>query len=190
MMRRRLRSRSPPHIDRYTPGGPPIRYAGDVYIPGGPPPFKGGPPQRGDSADFDLYPPPSNHGSRPNNSHLAPILLDPHSFDYTVPFNYFSDWFLGTPASTPSKSKYTIDMTMKERYEAYKDGLGGRLAKIFVKNHKDEEWFRERYLEAEQGWKEKMTEWRKGQWNIWEQELASGRWDTWLADAKEGEIIV
>ncbi|KAF3938525.1 hypothetical protein ABW19_dt0207236 [Dactylella cylindrospora] len=206
--RRPPRSRSPPNIDRYTPGsggggGPPSgRYAatGDVYIPGQPPSagYNGAPPMnRNDSgSNGDRYMPANisggGHGSytHTGSNALAPILLDPHGFDYVVPFSYFSDWWSGSPAGAPSKSKYGTDMTMKEKYEAYKDGLNGRVAKLFVKSHKDEEWFRERYIEGEgDEWRAKTLEWRKGQWKIWADELKSGRWDNWLADAKEGVKI-
>ncbi|KAK6541069.1 hypothetical protein TWF694_008446 [Orbilia ellipsospora] len=204
--RRPPRSRSPPNIDRYTPGsggGPPGRYggspAGDVYIPGqgGPPGgYTGGAPPigrgEGGNANGDRYMPANISGHPPypsggGSNALAPILLDPHGFDYLVPFTYFSEWWTGTPASAPSKAKYGTDMTMKEKYESYKDGLNGRVAKLFVKSHKDEEWFRERYVEGEgDEWRAKTLEWRKGQWKIWSEELKSGRWDNWLADAKEG----
>ncbi|KAF3928110.1 hypothetical protein AA313_de0203536 [Arthrobotrys entomopaga] len=207
--RRPPRSRSPPNIDRYTPGsggggGPPGRYggspAGDVYIPGpgGPPGgYAGGAPplgrgEGGANANGDRYMPANISGHPPypsggGSNAMAPILLDPHGFDYLVPFTYFSEWWTGTPASAPSKAKYGTDMTMKEKYESYKDGLNGRVAKLFVKSHKDEEWFRERYVEGEgDEWRAKTLEWRKGQWKIWAEELKSGRWDGWLADAKEG----
>ena len=128
-------------------------------------------------------------GLPPPGRSMAPVLLDPHLLDYNVSFQYFSDWWTGTPAAAPSKVKYADDMTMKEKYEAYKEGLGARSAKHFVRMHKDEEWFRERYIASEQGWEEKMIEWRKLQWKIWETELNFGRWDTWLADAREGECI-
>ncbi|KAK6505503.1 hypothetical protein TWF481_007400 [Arthrobotrys musiformis] len=200
------RSRSPPNIDRYTPGsggGPQGRYsggggaAGDVYIPGqGPQGYAGAPPlgrNESGSANGDRYMPAniSGHGPYPpgggGGNAMAPILLDPHGFDYLVPYTYFNEWWSGTPASAPSKSKYATDTTMKEKYEAYKDGLNGRVAKLFVKSHKDEEWFRERYVEGEgDEWRAKTLEWRKGQWKIWADELKSGRWDNWLADAKEG----
>ncbi|KAK6533006.1 hypothetical protein TWF281_007172 [Arthrobotrys megalospora] len=202
------RSRSPPNIDRYTPGsggGPQGRYAGstgaagDVYIPGqGPQGYAGAPPlgrNEAGGANGDRYMPAniSGHGgaypasSGGGGNPMAPILLDPHGFDYLVPYTYFSEWWSGTPASAPSKSKYATDATMKEKYEAYKDGLNGRVAKLFVKSHKDEEWFRERYVEGEgDEWRAKTLEWRKGQWKIWADELKSGRWDNWLADAKEG----
>ncbi|KAJ6257768.1 Zinc finger protein [Drechslerella dactyloides] len=205
--RRPPRSRSPPNIDRYTPGGGPAgRYAGsgDVYIPGQGPAGGsngsgsgyGGPPSMGRSeggSNSDRYMPANigggGHGgyNGGGGNAMAPILLDPHGFDYLLPFAYFSEWWSGTPASAPSKAKYANDITMKEKYDTYKDGLNGRVAKLFVKSHKDEEWFRERYVDGEgEEWRSKTLEWRKGQWKIWADELKSGRWDNWLADAKEG----
>ena len=57
---------------------------------------------------------------------------------------------------------------VQSAYDKYKDDLNGRLAKIFVMNHKNDEWFKERYMPGEREiTKAKIIEYRRELWVKW-----------------------
>lgn len=67
---------------------------------------------------------------------------------------------------------------MQTAFDRYKEELTGRLAKIFVSAHKNDEWFKERYLPGEKEiTKAKITAFRREQWNKWNFLLESGAFD-------------
>jgi len=150
--RRPPRSRSPPpdrNIDRYVPD-----------------------PNRRDDRpprDRDLYAPVGSgfHQPRPGtidryvpNGSPAftsqPALLDPHKLDHQVTFAYFSDWINQQPPSPASHrspggappTPLTKD-EIKVKYDAYREEFNTRMAKVFVLQHMNEEWFKEKYLPGE-----------------------------------------
>lgn len=171
-MPRRRRSRSPQagSIDRYVPGGSPRprrsrspppqrRYNEPSYHAGGP---------QGGNQRIDRYVP---GGGAP----VASNLTDPHKLDYSVTYSYFSEWY----SQEFGKDKDTIPKAeIQSNYDAYKDDLNARMAKLFVAAHKNDEWFKERYMPGEkEKSKAKIVAYRRELWNKWSQLLAAGAFD-------------
>lgn len=152
--RRPPRSRSPPpdRIDRYVPDPnrrderpPRDRGDRDLYAPAG--------------AGFHQPRPGTIDRYVPNGSPAfssQPLLIDPHKLDHQVTFAYFSDWIHQQPVS-PSRSRspgggppapLTKD-EIKVKYDVYREEFNTRMAKVFVLQHMNEEWFKEKYLPGE-----------------------------------------
>lgn len=67
---------------------------------------------------------------------------------------------------------------MRQKYEDYKEELVARLARGFVSSHKNDEWFKERYVAGEkEGVKVKIVEFRKGAWKRWQVLFDNGSLD-------------
>ncbi|KAH0608273.1 uncharacterized protein H6S33_002325 [Morchella sextelata] len=175
--RNRRRSRSPPpmltgNIDRYVPRSPqprrsrsPSRPRFDPYPhhPPGMPPIPGTKP-----GTIDRYVPPQSIAANP-------MLFDPHKLDYQVAFNYFSDWYHQENPSEPGSNRKE---EVKQKYEEYKEELQARLARSFVSSHKNDEWFKERYVAGEKETvKEKIIAYRKGAWRRWNVLFENGALD-------------
>lgn len=63
-------------------------------------------------------------------------------------------------------------------YDAYKEELQARMARQFVAEHKAEQWFQEKYFpEVRDGLRSQLTEFRRGNYSQWEQDLESGTFD-------------
>lgn len=164
---RRRRSRSPQagNIDRYVPGGSPRprrsrspgphnrRYDSPYGTPQG-------------AQRIDRYIPGGGPGGQLN---------DPHKLDYSVTYTYFSDWY----HSEHKDKQGTIEKAeVQAAYDAYKDELNARLAKLFVTAHKNDEWFRERYMPGEkEKTKEKIVAYRREQWMKWKKQLDEGKFE-------------
>lgn len=118
---------------------------------------------------IDRYVPPGG------NLAANPIMFDPHKLDYQVAFNYFSDWYHQEHPSEPGSSRKE---EVRQKYEDYKEELVARLARGFVSSHKNDEWFKERYVTGEkEGVKEKIVEFRKGAWKRWQVLFENGGLD-------------
>jgi hypothetical protein len=122
-------------------------------------------PLVGKPGAIDRYVPPHNSGP-------PPVFFDPHRLDYQVTFNYFSDWYY---QEHPGESGPNMKEEVKRKYEDYKDELTARLAKLFVNSHKNDEWFKERYVPGEKEiTKAKIIEYRRGAFERWRAQMRSG----------------
>lgn len=117
-----------------------------------------------------------------------------------VGFSYFSEWWRNNEKikeekerqrtgrrrepERPRNARETQEEREKERakiqvaYDAYKEELQGKMAQAFVRQHKEEQWFKERYVpEIRNSFKEQLNEYRRGGYTQWEQDLESGTFD-------------
>jgi len=63
-------------------------------------------------------------------------------------------------------------------YDKYKEDLQAKMAHTFVKQHKEEQWFKERYVpEVRDPFRQQLNEQRHSAYARWEQDLASGIFD-------------
>ncbi|KXX80528.1 Serrate RNA effector molecule [Madurella mycetomatis] len=190
--RSRRRSRSPAAVDRYEPRGRGRdEYAGtrdrdDRARRIGSPP-----------ANIDRYVP--GQDATPPQSLTNPI-PDPLKLPYQVGFSYFGEWWRANERIKEEKERLRTgrrreperirgpreaqEEREKEKakiqvaYDAYKEDLQAKMAQAFVKQHKDEQWFRERYVpEIRDGFRQQLNESRRGAYARWEQDLASGALD-------------
>jgi hypothetical protein len=103
------------------------------------------------------------------------MFFDPHRLDYQVTFNYFSDWY---HQEHPGESGPNMKEEVKQKYDEYKDELTARLAKLFVTTHKNDEWFKERYVLGEKEvTKAKIIEYRRGAFERWRAQICGGALD-------------
>ncbi|KAI9846303.1 MAG: hypothetical protein M1838_001333 [Thelocarpon superellum] len=203
--RQRNRSRSPPVIDRYQPApyhdGPPRdrdrdrerdldrdrdRDRNRDHRRRPPSPV---------AANIDRYVP----GQEPRPLPANPI-ADPHKLDHQVGFSYFGEWWRyneqikeekerqrngGRRASDRIKGEREArEDRAKEKgqiqvaYDAYKEELQVKMAKSFVQAHKNDEWFKERYLpELRDDLRRRLNDFRRGPYSIWERDLEAGTFD-------------
>ena len=117
-----------------------------------------------------------------------------------VGFSYYSEWWRNNEKikeekerqrtgrrrepERPRTAREIQEEREKERakiqvaYDAYKEELQGKMAQQFVKQHKEEQWFKERYVpEIRNAFKEQLNEYRRGGYTQWEQDLESGTFD-------------
>lgn len=67
---------------------------------------------------------------------------------------------------------------IQSAYDQYKEKLQKLQAQTFVRLHKDEDWFRERYIPEKRGvFRGQLMEYRKDLFAQWEQDLTSGMFD-------------
>lgn len=63
-------------------------------------------------------------------------------------------------------------------YDAYKEELQAKMARSFVQEHKNEQWFQERYFpETRDALRKQLNEYRRSNYSQWEQDLDSGTFD-------------
>lgn len=105
----------------------------------------------------------------------AQHLPDPHKLDYSVTYSYFAEWY----NQEHGKDKDTISKDeVQSNYDVYKDDLNARLAKLFVMAHKQDEWFKERYMPGEkEKTKAKIVAYRRELWQKWKALLDAGAFD-------------
>ncbi|KAL7276376.1 hypothetical protein RUND412_000644 [Rhizina undulata] len=166
----RRRSRSPlvgGNIDRYVPRSPPLRRSRSPSRP-----------------RFDLYPhppalplQPAKAGTIdryvPQNNGAPQILADPHKLEYQVTYNYFSDWYHQEFGSEGVKKE-----DVKQKYDEYREDLSARTARSFVAAHKNDEWFKERYVPGEKEIaKAKIAAFRRASWAKWKSLMTKGALD-------------
>jgi hypothetical protein len=108
---------------------------------------------------------------------VSASLLDPHKLDYSVTYSYFSEWYHQENSKDRDRESITKD-EVQSAYDRYRDDLNARLAKIFVAAHKNDEWFKERYLPGErEKTKAKIVAYRKELWHKWKAQLEAGAFD-------------
>jgi len=149
-------------------------------------------------ANIDRYV-PGQEVSGPPQPMTNPI-PDPMKLPYQVGFSFFGEWWRANEkireekdrqrtgrrreAERPRGAKEVQEEREKEKakiqvaYDAYKEELQAKMAQNFVKQHKDEQWFRERYVpEIRDPLKQQLNEFRRGAYTQWEQDLESGTFD-------------
>ncbi|KAL1884263.1 hypothetical protein VTK73DRAFT_3247 [Phialemonium thermophilum] len=191
--RTRRRSRSPPPVDRYEPRprGSRDDHAGARDREDRPRRI-GSPP-----ANIDRYVPGQDPGPAPPITNPIP---DPLKLPYQVGFSYFSEWWRANEKikeererqrsgrrrepERPRGPREIQDDREKEKskiqaaYDAYKEDLQAKMAQTFVKQHKDEQWFMERYIpEIRDDFRKRLNEFRREAYTQWEQDLESGVFD-------------
>lgn len=186
--RRSNRSRSP-QVDRYEPRRVRDEYATprdreDRRRVGSPP------------ANIDRYV-PGQEAATPQQPLTNPV-PDPIKLPYQVGFSYFGEWWRANEKIKEEKERQKSGRRREERprgplsqedrdkekakiqvaYDAYKEDLQAKMAKTFVQQHKDEQWFRERYVpEIRDPLKRQLNEFRRGGYTQWEQDLEAGTFD-------------
>jgi uncharacterized C2H2 Zn-finger protein len=131
---------------------------------------------------------------------LTNPIPDPIKLPYQVGFSYFGEWWRANERIKEEKERLRTGRRRepervrgpreaqedreKEKakiqaaYDAYKEDLQAKMAQTFVKQHKDEQWFRERYVpEIRDAFRQQLNESRRGAYLRWEQDLASGVFD-------------
>ena len=192
----RNRSRSPIMIDRYQPS------RDDLYDQ----PRQYGSRPRGGENDRRRAPSPTLidryiPGQTQQPVIRTNILPNPLSLEYQVGFNWFAEWWRmeqqikedkerakdggrRAPERGIKGERESRDDREKERaqiqiaYDAYKEELQGKMASIFVQLHKDEEWFKERYVpEIRDAFKQRLADFRHGARAQWDGDMSSGTFD-------------
>lgn len=191
----RDRSRSPVAIDRYEPGP---RGSRDDYDRArerdrdtrrrpsiGPP-------------NIDRYVPGQDPGS---STITVNPLQDPSQLPFQVGFSYFGEWwrtnerikeekeFARTGKRQPIRPRDNQEDRDNEKakiqaaYDAYKEELQAKMARSFVQEHKGEQWFQERYIaDVRDKLRQKLSEFRRGNYSQWEQDLESGTFDEYTLE--------
>ncbi|KAK4545658.1 hypothetical protein LTR36_002611 [Oleoguttula mirabilis] len=188
--RDRRRSRSPAQIDRYQPD----RLPRDDYY-------------RRDDVHRERRrsspQPPTIDRYVPGQNDLPPQLLvnpmaDPMKLEFQVGFTWFAEWWraeqrvkeekerqrTGKPALRLRGERESREERETERpkiqaaYDQYKENLQKTQAQTFVRLHKGEDWFRERYVpEVRDPFRRKLMDYRKGLFARWEADLTAGAFD-------------
>lgn len=182
----RARSRSPVQIDRYKPGPRDDNVAAQ-YRRRSPPP---------NPANIDRYVPGQDQPAIISNP-----MPNPLSMNVQVGFSFFAEWWrkeqevkedrerqkqgLRRPPPPAVKGeKEAREERERERaqiqvaYDSYKEKLQEQMAKQFVKEHKDEEWFKEHYDPAIRNpFRQRLAEFRRGNYAQWQTDLESGLFD-------------
>lgn len=120
------------------------------------------------------------------------------TLNYQVGFSYFGEWWRTNekikdekerqrtgrrrdsdrPRGTPQEEREKEKARIQAAYDTYKEELQGKMAKTFVSQHKDEQWFRERYVpDVRDPIRAQLNDFRRGLYTQWEQDLESGTFD-------------
>ena len=195
----RARSRSPVLIDRYQPSE---RLARDDYY------GQSREHASRDREDRRRISSPIGHIDRyvPGQTPAKPPirtnpLPNPLSLDFQVGFNWFGEWWRVEQAIKEDKERQkdggrrppergikgereSREEREKERgqiqiaYDAYKEELQVKMARMFVQQHNSEEWFKERYLpEIRDPFRQRLTEFRRAALTQWENDVHAGIFD-------------
>ncbi|KAK4141586.1 uncharacterized protein C8A04DRAFT_38980 [Dichotomopilus funicola] len=190
--RSRRRSRSPAPVDRYEPRGRGRdEYAGTRD--------RDDRNRRSPHPNIDRYV-PGQDSSLPQSALNNP-LPDPLKLSYQVGFSWFGEWWRTNERireekeraknggrrrepERPRGPREAQEEREKEKvkiqaaYDKYKEDLQAKMAQTFVKQHKEEQWFKERYVpEVRDPFREQLNEQRNSAYARWEQDLLSGLFD-------------
>ncbi|KAF2498622.1 hypothetical protein BU16DRAFT_300750 [Lophium mytilinum] len=192
----RGRSRSPQAIDRYQPSRD-----RDDYYPGGGRDEREHPRRRRSSGH--AVPPTIDRYVPGQESPFTPTMTtnpvpNPMTLEFQVGFNYFAEWWRMEQVMKEEKEraknggrkpvlkgeKEAREERGKEReqiqiaYDEYKEQLQIQMARTFVRLHKNEEWFKERYdPECKAKFRAKLAEFRQAAYAQWEADLDLGVFD-------------
>ncbi|KAK3686584.1 hypothetical protein LTR37_019689 [Vermiconidia calcicola] len=190
--RERRRSRSPTNIDRYQPD----RIPRDEIYRGRDDGHRERRRSSPQPTSIDRYVPGVQEPTPPQL--LVNPLPDPMKLDFQVGFTWFAEWWrteqrikdekerakTGRPPPRVRGEREGREEREAERpkiqaaYDSYKENLQKTQAQTFVRLHKGEDWFRERYVpEVRDPYRGRLMEYRKGLFAQWEQELTSGTFD-------------
>jgi uncharacterized C2H2 Zn-finger protein len=147
-------------------------------------------------SNIDRYIPGQDSGKRPLPTNPLP---DPLSLDFQVGFTWFAEWWRAEQAIREEKERAkhggrrpsglkgereAREDRDKERaqiqaaYDTYKVDLQIKLARKFVQQHREEEWFKERYNpEVRDPIRNRLLNFRKGAYEQWERDLNGGLFD-------------
>ncbi len=194
----RGRSRSPPVIDRYQPSA---RHPRDDHYDQ----FREH-SNRNREDRRRAQSPPMIDRYVPGQDQAPVIRVNPlpnplNALEYQVGFNWFAEWWRMEQTIKEDKERQanggrrpsdrgikgereSREEREKERaqiqiaYDAYKEELQVKMARSFVQQHKDEEWFKERYSpEIRDPFKQRLTEFRRGALGQWESDIEAGYFD-------------
>jgi hypothetical protein len=123
-------------------------------------------------------------------------LPDPLKLNYQVGFSWFGEWWRSNERIKEEKERLKTGRRreperargpeerenekakIQAAYDKYKVDLQAKMAHAFVKQHKDEQWFKERYVpEVRDPFRQELNELRRSAYSRWEQDLASGSFD-------------
>lgn len=192
----RPRSRSPVMIDRYQPGDRRDEFFGQDrdHAPRDRPDRRRAP----SPANIDRYVPGQN-GVKPV-IRVNP-LPNPITLDFQVGFTWFAEWWRTEQLIKEDKEvaknggrrqsergikgeREAREEREKERaqiqtaYDAYKEELQIKMARVFVLQHKGEEWFKEHYFaEIHDPFHARLTEFRRGALAQFNLDLDTGTFD-------------
>ncbi|KAL1952864.1 hypothetical protein VTO42DRAFT_4091 [Malbranchea cinnamomea] len=148
-------------------------------------------------ANIDRYVP----GQEPSKPIIrSNPLPNPMTLDYPVGFNWFAEWWRTEQAIKEEKERAKhggrrpTDRVKGEReareekekergliqaaYDAYKAELQVKLAKSFVQQHRNEEWFKEKYVpEIRDPFRRRLMDFRGEAYQQWLRDLDSGLFD-------------
>ena len=197
----RGRSRSPVMIDRYQPGSSGRLPRDDFYDQSREHASRNREDNRRRAPSptplIDRYVP----GQTPQPIIRVNPLPNPLTLDFQVGFNWFAEWWRGEQSIKEDKERQkdggrrqsdrgikgereSREDREKERgqiqvaYDAYKEELQIKMARAFVQQHKNEEWFKERYQpDIRDPFKRRLTDFRRGALGQWEYDIEKGVFD-------------
>ncbi|KAL5048408.1 hypothetical protein BDW71DRAFT_196065 [Aspergillus fruticulosus] len=149
------------------------------------------------AANIDRYVPGQDAGKRSIPSNPLP---NPLNLDFQVGFNWFAEWWRAEQSIKEEKERAKhggrrpSDRVKGERearedrdreraqiqaaYDTYKVDLQVKMARAFVQQHKNDEWFKERYIpEVRDPLRRNLMEFRVGTYQQWERDLEGGLFD-------------
>ena len=193
--RDRRRSRSPTNMDRYAPD----RVSRDDYYGARDRDGRDGHRERRRSSpqpsSIDRYVPGMPDPTPP--ALLVNPLPDPIKLDFQVGFTWFAEWWRAEQRIKEEKERQKTGRAPRVRgeretkedreaerpkiqaaYDAYKEKLQKTQAQTFVRAHKDDDWFKERYApEARTAFRSQLVAYRQGLFNLWQNDLEGGTFD-------------
>ncbi|KAI9888640.1 MAG: hypothetical protein M1814_006580 [Vezdaea aestivalis] len=197
MGRPRNRSRSPMMIDRYQPD--PRSSRDDYYSgPRGRDDRRRPPsPGAGAPSNIDRYVPGQEN---PDVSLLTNPVMDPLKLEVQVGFSYFAEWWRREKSVKEEKERQRNggrrqperlrgEREVREErdqekaqiqaaYDSYKEELQSKMARAFVQAHKNDEWFKERYVpEVRDPLIGQFHQHRRKNYEEWENDFISGVFD-------------
>lgn len=141
----------------------------------------------------------------PGQEQMKPVvrsnpLPNPMTLDYQVGFNWYAEWWRTEQAIRDEKERAKhggrrpADRVKGERearedrdkeraqiqaaYDAYKSELQIKLARLFVQHHRNEEWFKEKYVdEVREPFRQRLMNFRSGPYEQWLHDIDSGVFD-------------
>ncbi|KAI1005504.1 hypothetical protein K3495_g2714 [Podosphaera aphanis] len=144
-------------------------------------------------ANIDRYVPGQDSDPPPVTINM---IQDPSNLPFQVGFSYFGEWWRTNERikedkdlarSGKRRDNRRVDSQedrdkekakIQAAYDAYKQELQAKMARAFVQEHKNEQWFQERYFpELKEALRVQLNEFRRGTYNQWEQDLDSGTFD-------------
>ncbi|CAG8025185.1 unnamed protein product [Penicillium olsonii] len=140
-------------------------------------------------ANIDRYVPGQDFGEPPR-PHFSNRLPNPLSLDFQVGFNWFAEWWRSEQIINEEKERARNGgrrvkgerearedrenqrAQIQAAYDTYKIDLQIRLARLFVQQHRHEEWFKERYVpEVRDPLRSRLIAVRRGAYEQWQRDV-------------------